>query len=226
MSVFFTSDLHLGHEKIVSLSHRPFSSIQEHDKAIASNWAKAVKHDDIVWVLGDIAVEGTWKYALNILISLPGRKRLVMGNHDQAWVGKSDFMKYMAEYYKVFEIVVPWARASVEGVKVNLSHFPYEGDHTEADRFDMYRLRASDRPLLHGHTHSQDRLSMADYGDKSKKVPQVQVGVDAWDFTPVASHRLLRLLIDSDYGMEDRSMNPDQMKSGQWAIVRGKIVYK
>lgn len=227
MSIFFTSDLHLGHARIVELSHRPFDSIQQHDLAIFDRWTATVKDDDIVWVLGDISVEGTWKHALEVMGSLPGRKRLVTGNHDQAWVGKGDFMKYMAEYLKVFEVVTPWARASVEGVKVNLSHFPYEGDHTEADRYDMYRLRVNDRPLLHGHTHSTEKVSEVGCS-ATDLVPQVHVGVDAWDFSPVPSHKILPLLIQHEFDMDDRVINfpQDVGEFGGWGIVKGRIVYK
>lgn len=197
MSVFFTSDLHLSHARIVELSHRPFKNIDEHDKAIASNWAKTVKYDDIVWVLGDVSVEGSWKQALAIMKSLPGRKRLIMGNHDPVWTGKSDFMKFMAAYLEVFETVLPWARASVEGVKVNLSHFPYVGDHKEADRYEEYRLKASERPLLHGHTHSTEKVSELWLG--AVIVPQIQVGVDAHNFTPVSSHEIKKLLVPDGF---------------------------
>lgn len=187
-TTWFTSDLHLGHRRIVELSHRPFTTIEEHDHAIAHNWAETVQADDIVWVLGDISVESGFRHALGILAGLPGRKRLVTGNHDMVWVGKSDAWRYLPEFQAVFEIITPWARAKVGQTKVLLSHFPYTGDHTEEDRYPQYRLPLGPTPLLHGHTHSPDRLGPIN-------LPlQVHVGVDAWDFRPVASHELEKFL--------------------------------
>lgn len=196
--VFFTADLHLGHAKIVELSHRPFNSIEEHDQAIYNNWFKAVNDDDIVWVLGDVSIEGTWKHALDIIRQLPGRKRLMTGNHDQVWVGKSDSFRFLKEYQKVFEVVTPWARAKVNGKKVLLSHFPYEGDHTKESRHDQYRLRASETPLIHGHTHSTEKVSYvwvpAATNVGMNPVKQVHVGVDSWDYRLVKSQEVFELL--------------------------------
>lgn len=200
-TTWFTSDIHWGHKKIVEYSHRPFANIEEHDKYFASMWSKTVKHDDIVWILGDLSIESSWSYALSILASLPGRKRLVTGNHDQAWTGKPDFMKYMAEYLKVFEFVSPWARTKINGTKVNLSHFPYVGDHTSESRFDMYRLPISDRPIIHGHTHSSgDPVSKVKFGFQTfggpppVQVPQIHVGVDAHDYKFLTMQQVSDLL--------------------------------
>lgn len=200
MTVWFTADLHLGHARIVELSHRPFSSIEEHDESLAKNWKSRVGPEDIIWVLGDIAIESKWRHALDIIGDLPGRKRLITGNHDQAWVGKPDWARFIGAYQEVFEVVTPWARTRVMGTKVVLSHFPYEGDHTEGSRFDEYRLRVG-KPLIHGHTHSHgDPLSwaggqFATFGQSAQpKVHQVHVGVDAWAYFPASDMDVARQL--------------------------------
>lgn len=200
-NVWFTSDLHLGHERIVELSHRPFDSIHQHDAAIFDRWTAKVRDGDLVYVLGDLSVEGSYKHALGMMAELPGRKRLITGNHDRAWVGKSDAFRFMPEYLKVFEAVTPWARAKVDGVKVLLSHFPYSGDHTESDRYDEYRLRPSKTTLLHGHTHVRFKAPLCDLvaGNAGAAAPwwtgpQITVGVDAWNFTPVSQQQITALL--------------------------------
>lgn len=52
MSVFFTSDLHLGHKLAANL--RGFNSIQEHDEQILQNLEDALHKKDKLFILGDI----------------------------------------------------------------------------------------------------------------------------------------------------------------------------
>lgn len=189
MSMYFTSDLHLGHIYVALNTGRPFTTVEEHDQAIIDNWNKVVrKKNDIVWVLGDLSVDSGSKHALEIIKSLNGRKRLVTGNHDRAWAGKSDFWKYVPDYLEAFEVVTPFARAKIGPENVMLSHFPYAGDHYDQDRFEPYRLRSSLTTLLHGHTHSANKYS------KFAMIDQVHVGVDAWNFTPVSQDQISTLL--------------------------------
>jgi calcineurin-like phosphoesterase family protein len=188
-TTYFTSDLHFGHTKIVSLSHRPFSNVDEMNHTIIKNWNAVVKPEDNVWVLGDLAVEGSYKLGIELAQQLVGRKRLIMGNHDRCWVGKSDSFRYYADYFAAFEAVLPWARAKIGATKVLLSHFPYSGDHTLVDRHNEYRLRPSDVPLICGHVHGEWKISYA-------SAIQINVGVDQWDYTPVASHTLEKILLE------------------------------
>ena len=52
--VWFTSDLHLGHNKPFLYEPRGFKNIQEHDNAIIENWNKIIRPNDKVYVLGDL----------------------------------------------------------------------------------------------------------------------------------------------------------------------------
>ena len=77
-NVFFISDLHMGHEKLIK-NLRGFSSVEEHDELIIKNWNKTVGKRDIVWILGDLTMENN-KY--DFLDKLNGIKYVVLGNHD------------------------------------------------------------------------------------------------------------------------------------------------
>jgi len=189
-TTWYTSDLHLGHAKIIEYSRRPYKNIAEHDRALVDNWNDRVGKDDTVWVLGDMTIDGGMKRGFEALPRLRGHKRLVSGNHDRCWAGKSDAVRWIPQYLQAgWEIVTPFARAKLGPCKVNLSHFPYIGDHTSDDRFDQWRLRPSATPLLHGHTHSRERVNLKLVG-----TVQIQVGVDAWDYAPVSGHVLQALL--------------------------------
>ena len=197
---FFTSDLHLGHKNIVQLSHRPFADLDEMHHAIIINWNSVVRHDDdIVYVLGDFTSEGGTAVGLELAKQLRGRKRLIEGNHDRCWMGKSSGIKDRKRfgYDNVFELISPWMREKIGSIKVVMSHFPYGGDHTDEDRFKNYRLRPTDTPILHGHTHSTERVStfVVRNDDRFYEVTtQVHVGVDAWGYTPVTKDQVVELL--------------------------------
>lgn len=79
---FFTSDLHLGHTRMLTYENRPFSTIQEQDEVLIANWNKKLKKEYFVYVLGDVSFYPKEK-TQDIISKLNGRKILVMGNHDK-----------------------------------------------------------------------------------------------------------------------------------------------
>ncbi len=84
MTVFVISDLHLGHQNILNFMHeghplRDFRDIHHMHQVITERWCSVVTDADKVYVLGDVAMRKSVKL---LLASLPGKKRLVKGNHD------------------------------------------------------------------------------------------------------------------------------------------------
>ena len=56
---YFTSDLHIGHDKSFIWQARGFNSIEEHDTQILLRWNATVSPEDTVYILGDLAMRGT-----------------------------------------------------------------------------------------------------------------------------------------------------------------------
>ena len=50
--VFFTADLHFGHENVIDFDNRPFESVEEMDAELMRRWNNKVEKSDIVYVLG------------------------------------------------------------------------------------------------------------------------------------------------------------------------------
>lgn len=184
-AVLFTSDLHLGHARAAEL--RGFASVVQHDIAIKENWYDAVDENDIIWVLGDLCLAAL-PAALETLAGLPGRKRLILGNHDAGHPRNRNAHRWSRAYAEVFEHVASSARIKLQGQEALLSHFPYERDRGPM-RHMQWRLPDLGVPLIHGHTHGTERRSTTPLG-----TPELHVGVDAWDLRPVADRELAALL--------------------------------
>jgi len=80
MNIWFTSDHHFGHARIIELANRPFASVEDMDQEMIRRWNAVVQHGDTVYHLGDFAFDDHNKY----LPHLAGQKRLVLGNHDHS----------------------------------------------------------------------------------------------------------------------------------------------
>lgn len=181
---FFSSDLHIGHARINELAQRPFSSVEEMDQAIVDRWNAVVSTRDTVYVLGDVAL-GKIELSLARVSQLNGYKILVPGNHDRVFSGNREphRLRFWPVYGQVFSMIWPEQVRFLmrSGRVVRLCHYPSQGDSREFDRYVTLRPPDDGVPLLHGHTHSHEKIS----GPRS-----FHVGVDAHDFTPVSEKEI------------------------------------
>ena len=79
--IYFTSDLHFCHEKMIRIMDRPFRDAADMEEGLVQNWNSRVTPEDEVYILGDVTMRGR-KEARQALERLNGRKYLVRGNHD------------------------------------------------------------------------------------------------------------------------------------------------
>lgn len=84
---WYSADLHLNHEAIIRFCGRPFRDVAEMDSRICDTICNRVNRDDDLWIIGDFAfasTEARSKIEARFQ-ALPGRKHLVVGNHDRKW---------------------------------------------------------------------------------------------------------------------------------------------
>ena len=109
-NIFVISDTHFGHSNIIRYCDRPFSSVEEMNETIIDNWNKVVTDQDHVYHLGDVYFGVN---VSNFFYRLKGKKRLILGNHDN---GKDQKLQTM------FQKIMVWRMFPEFGVL--LSHIP------------------------------------------------------------------------------------------------------
>lgn len=129
MADFLIGCTHFGHENIIRLANRPFSSVQEMDDEMIRRWNDAVGKKDTVYHLGDFAFRGA--PGGDYLRRLNGRVVTLRGNHDPNLWG------------------VDYLTVKVNKTRAVLFHYPIE----EWDGW--YRGAVH----FHAHTHSPNFVS-------------------------------------------------------------------
>jgi calcineurin-like phosphoesterase family protein len=160
MAVWFTADTHFGHAAALSLYRRPFASVAAMNAAMIARWNETVAREDEVWHLGDFALRTGAEAAASLLRQLNGRKHLVTGNNDPSEVG------CLPEWSSV----QAYAEITVDAHRLVLCHYA----------FRTWNGMAKGALNLHGHSH----------GRLKPLQRQTDVGVDVWDFRPIAVDRL------------------------------------
>lgn len=158
--IHFTSDLHFGHATLAKI--RGFDSVTEMDEALIAKWTRRVGFSDEIYVLGDCSFHKKGGFR-SILARLPGKKHLILGNHDseirhrpKAWITPEAF----ATVQDYLEIRVPQAK----NVKICMFHYGQR----------VWNESHYGSIQLHGHSH----------GSLSPHGRSVDVGVDANWITP------------------------------------------
>lgn len=194
--IWFTSDTHFGHARILELSNRPFHSIHHMNDEIVKRWNKVVHPDDVVYHLGDVALGPIHESLANVK-RLNGEIHLRLGNHDRPFMVASKGAEKVAQWTQTY---LDNGFKSVNGngivwginTPLLMSHFPYDGDSHGDERYREARLPDNGIPLVHGHTHSSEVVTRSKCGTL-----QIHVGMDAWDFRPVSLDEVARILVEN-----------------------------
>lgn len=114
--IFYISDPHLGHKNIIKFCNRPFSCADEIGEAIIDNWNSRVTNGDTVRIMGDLMFRNR-KHPEEYLSRLKGKKHLIVGNHDKAWMKKVDLSRW-------FESVEMMTFFTDGDRKITMCHYP------------------------------------------------------------------------------------------------------
>lgn len=105
MKIWITSDTHFNHANVIKYCGRPFSTVEEMNDAIISNWNKYISKEDIVIFCGDFCFSQTaaaQEQTQHFASLLNGYKIIIKGNHD---FKKFKYINagFKAEFYQRFE---------------------------------------------------------------------------------------------------------------------------
>ena len=175
-NIYFTSDLHFGHNRDFIFGPRGFTNVQAHDETIIKNWNALVQPDDTVYILGDIMLNDNVKGVRNFN-RLNGTKFIILGNHDT---------KERKEIYKtqLANTTVIGNACTFKYGKYNfyLSHYPTITSNND-DEKPLVRKVIN----LFGHTHQK----INSYADQDA---MYHVGLDSHDNEPVEINDIIMWL--------------------------------
>ena len=164
--IYFTSDLHFCHDRKFIYEPRGFTCIDDMNEDIVENWNNTVRSIDTVYLLGDIMLNDN-KTGIELLKSLNGDIRIILGNHDT-----SSRISLYAKCKNIKSIL--YADVLNYGkYHFYLSHYPTLTGNIERESITQGTLN------LFGHTHQKDNFYM-------DNPFMYHVGVDSHGCKPVS----------------------------------------
>jgi calcineurin-like phosphoesterase family protein len=169
-NIFFTADLHFGHQNIIKYCDRPWRKAEEMNKGLIDNWNSIVNENDEVYILGDLTLMGSdqnTKLAA-MLYRMKGKKHLICGNHDK--LKPSDYIDigFNSVHYPYF-ILNNWI----------LVHDP------------ALAIACPENSIIFcGHVHNSFGKILS--AEKGRVI--INVGVDVWDYIPVSLETIKDLI--------------------------------
>ncbi|MGI6221151.1 MAG: metallophosphoesterase [Coriobacteriales bacterium] len=173
MALYFTSDLHLGHEAIIEMNARPFASVEEMNAALIDNINETVSANDTLFILGDFSYRIRRDESVELAERIACRNiHLVKGNHDKDF-SKFGVFKSIRDYREL--------RYGEEKRRFVLFHYPIAS----------WAGMRGGSIHLHGHIHTGgDNLNKSNFANGFFRY---DVGVDANGYKPVHIDRILEL---------------------------------
>lgn len=182
--IFFTSDLHFGHEGIITFAGRPYENVEQMDRSLIENWNKIIPPDGLTFVLGDIGFAKS-EQIIDIFGQLNGQKILIRGNHDSNY--KDGVMDTIFE--EVHDILYVRITDNVDAkfYYMVLCHYP------------MLDWQSSFRGSwqLFGHLHTRNLIEFETFKTRLFS-QQYDVGVDNNNLRPISFYELKKIMSEQE----------------------------
>lgn len=178
--IWFISDQHYNHKNILKFTDhdgnliRPgFKDIDHMNETMIENHNRVVKPYDKVYFGGDVG-----KGSLGILNRLHGKKRLILGNHDDLLEPRE---------LLCFEKVTSWRFFGDTPVKFVVSHYPLHPMSFEYRGSSTPEKRAVN---VHGHIH--EKFVKLENGQNDPRY--INICVEKINYTPVHIDELMKMI--------------------------------
>lgn len=175
MNTFYTSDWHIGDDRIniegkLNLMLRPFNTLDIQHQTIYNGLIQQMKDGDTLYHLGDVVYNFNY---IDVLIKIrnkfPKSKfHLISGNYDD---------KHWDELGKYFDTISMDNIIDIDNIPTYLNHYPIQCKETQGYNQNLC-----------GHIHSLWKVKQFSELDYKKNI--INVGVDAWNFQPVSEPTL------------------------------------
>jgi calcineurin-like phosphoesterase family protein len=123
-NIFFISDTHFNHAKIMEYEKRLFKTVEEMNEYMIKVWNDTIKKSDRVYHLGDFSFHDQSRIAQR----LNGRKFLIIGNHDYVNKETSNLFEWVGSYKKI----------KVNDQVIVMCHYPFK--EWEMKQFGSWNL--------------------------------------------------------------------------------------
>lgn len=177
MKTYFTSDFHLGSSNIIEYSHRPFENVGHMNDVFIRRVNQILDKHDVLFHVGDFMLVGYDRHGVKhdysdikietYLDQIKPHIILLNGNHD------ADHNCHAMCNCVYVNLNRNWKNISV-------SHLP------------LTKSYKSLKIHLCGHVHKKWLVNF----DKNTNVLNINVGVDVWDYRPVDSLTLVKVIED------------------------------
>ena len=166
--IWFTSDLHLCHDRQFVYKARGFDTVDEMNEALVNNINDCVKEGDTLYILGDLGLGQDTDKVVCLLNRIKCKEiYIIRGNHDT----DSRLKEYVNSFYNLKGIYdAKYLRYGK--YHLYLSHYPTMTGNLEKEALTQMTLN------LYGHTHQKSQF----YND----IPYMfHVGADSNNNRPV-----------------------------------------
>lgn len=176
--LYLTSDTHFNHKNICGPdgfveTRRQFTSVEEMNETIITNWNNQVRPQDEVIHAGDLSLNMKQKELLDIMKQLNGNITIIPGNHDSV----SKIIKYLSKNNYDYNSKPKFTFKEV-GMRIKYSKKVYYITH--------YPLGLGDqRPNMRnfcGHIHDEAAYgaNVLNIGIDSPEIPDMPFGTPIW----------------------------------------------